>query len=128
MQWIDYIEDNHFIKYLFPEKSPRLDDILLHEICLDTDGPSVIFRFDLSEYTKFPPKKWKELEHNTVQVSLEASMICGLQIVGWSHRRNAALSINKRSDAFLLTFSGDFRVLVYAKKLRIANVSGYHNS
>ena len=80
--WTDLLDDPRAIRAIFRDTAPSLDQIELHEVVLDRDGPTAILRFDLAEFPIDPPKKWLEQGCNTVQVRLQAIGVRTVEVQG----------------------------------------------
>jgi len=128
MSWIDLLDDNRFLRTLFPEGDPSLASTRLHELQLHQDGPSVVLRFDLDAYPSQPPAKWQAAQSNTVQVRLVGVGIPELEIRAWSRNNVGRLRIERREPGIEIAFSADgCHVAAVVDHLRVDSVTAYRN-
>jgi hypothetical protein len=127
MSWIDTLNDNVFLRALFPQSDPSLNATRLHELRLHQDGPAILLRFDLEDYPEQPPAKWQSGNGNTVQVCLEGSGVRDVRIVGWTLSNVGCLTIKKGTLVSLEFDAGACNVIAAVEHLRVAAVTSYQD-
>lgn len=124
--WLDLLEDATSLRSLYGNYTPSLEPVHLHEISLHRDGARVNLRFDLEEYPKDPPKKWRILGFNTVQVQLALIGIRELSLRGWSSRMDAKMSLSREVDCLRVIMSTSFMAIdIKAEWAMMVKVSAY---
>ena len=127
--WIDTLDDNHFLRTLFPAEAPALDPIRLHEVQLHQDGPAVSLRFDLQAYPQQPPAKWQTARSNTVQVRLVGIGVREMAIRGWSRNNVGRLVLNGPVNGIVVEFdAAGCRISGVFDRLRVDSVSAYRDA
>ncbi|MGW6621066.1 Imm50 family immunity protein [Nocardia sp. NPDC055002] len=72
--------DSRCVRAVFGAATPSLEGVVLHEVRLRRDGPSVYLRFDLREFPVDPPRKWANFGYNTVQIELNLYGVYSVEI------------------------------------------------
>jgi hypothetical protein len=128
MSWIDLLDNNHFLRTLFPAGGPSLEAVRLHEVLLHQDGPSVSLRFDLNEYPARPPEKWHAAKGNVVQVRLAGVGVRYFALKGWAGNNIGTLILDEAAVGVVLEFdSGECRMTAAFDHLRIDAVTSYRD-
>jgi hypothetical protein len=128
MSWINTLDDNRFLKTLFPNGAPLLDAIRLHEVQLHQDGPSVTLRLDLNEYPEEPPAKWLSTASNTVQIRLAGIGVEKFVIRGWASNNVGRLVIKGEARGVTIEFdAGECHMMANFDHLRIDSVTAYRD-
>jgi hypothetical protein len=128
MSWIDLVDNNYFLRMLYPSGDPSLDAIQMHEIVLHQDGPTVSLRFNLNEYPATPPAKWRSAQANTVQLRIAGTGVRQLVLTGWSTTNIGQLTIMKASGVVVVEFDGgDSRLNASFDFLSVESVDAYHH-
>ena len=110
--------------------SPSLENVSIHEIGLHRDGPRVTLRFDVPEYPKNPPAKWKAQGFNRVQITLACLATRGVRCDGWSTSNKASIVLS-RDDAgkLLVRIVGDTTHLeLICDHVFVENLSAYKDT
>lgn len=129
MSWIDLLDENHFLRALFPQADPSLAEIRLHEVQLQQDGPVILLRLDLREYPDKPPVKWAAAQHNTVQVRLMGVGIHALTIRDWSTDNVGRLDIEPHAHGRKVQFEASAcHIEAVVQHLRVAGVTAYQDA
>jgi hypothetical protein len=130
MSWLDLIDRNEALKAVFGTTVPHLDSVRLHEVTLHQDGPTIVLRFDLSEFPKDAPMKWLKAGHNTVQVRLVLDDVCQTRIEGWTTNNVGNLSVGSNVPAGVRVefLAGQATLFVVSRFARLDGVSGYCDS
>ncbi|MCG8417238.1 MAG: immunity 50 family protein [Proteobacteria bacterium] len=128
MSWIDALDNNYFLKTLYPTGAPILDALRLHEVQLHQDGPAISLRFDLNEYPAQPPAKWQAAKSNTVQVRLMGIGVREFVIHGWTSNNIGRLVIKDGTDSIILEFEADkCHMTAVFNHLRVDSVTAYRD-
>lgn len=124
--WTDSLVDATALKAIYGQDMPSLLGINLHGIDIQRDGPRVLLRFDLREYPKQPPKKWKNSGFNRVQLRLLAVGVSELKINGLQSNCILDLNITEEKDTIRLSTDSDaMKIDIAAEHLIIDSVSAY---
>ena len=128
MSWIDALDDNHFLKALYPTSAPTLDALRLHEVQLHQNGPAVSLRFDLNEYPAQPLAKWQAAKSNTVQVNLIGIGVQDFAIRGWTSDNIGDLVIKDGTDGIIVEFHGNkCHMTAVFDHFRVDSVTAYRD-
>ncbi|MFE3322003.1 Imm50 family immunity protein [Nocardia sp. NPDC059195] len=133
MSWVDALHEPRSIRGVFGAFTPSLDGVVLHEIRLHRDGPSVYLRFDFREFPTDPPRKWGVVGYNTVQVelclyaveSVEISELSTVSVIDLNIStidRNGKVAVRAWTSGNSTT-----RLNVVAGSVSVAKVSAYKN-
>ncbi|MFD4354299.1 Imm50 family immunity protein [Nocardia sp. NPDC058518] len=133
MSWVDALHEPRSIRGVFGAFTPSLDGVVLHEIRLHRDGPSVYLRFDFREFPTDPPRKWGAVGYNTVQVelclyaveSVEVSELSTVSVIDLNIStidRNGKVAVRAWTSGNSTT-----RLNVVAGSVSVAKVSAYKN-
>ena len=130
MSWLDLIDRAEALRAVFGRMVPQLDAVRLHEVTLHQDGPTIFFRFDLSEFPETPPPKWQKAAHNTVQVRLALDDVLETTVLGWTRNNVGRLSIEPYLPAGLKVefVTSEVKVLVVSKFVRVDRIDAYRDS
>jgi hypothetical protein len=129
MTWIDALDDNRFLRSLYPSHDPSLDHTRLHEVQLRHDGPAIWLRFDLDEYPTHPPKKWVAGGCTTVQVRLMGIGIEKLKFEGWTSKNVGRLVVRKNVQSIDVEFhAAGCEVRLAVEHLRVDHISAYQDA
>ena len=125
--WTDFLLDKRKVEFIYGEGLPALDKVSVHEILFDRDGPTVIFRIDLSEYPSSPPKKWIENKFNTVQIQLSCVGVKCSSLEGWSNTLLFAnIDLSREGDLINFELNGDgLAVCIKSNFLDVVSISAY---
>lgn len=126
--WADFLTDSAALYAIYGDELPALSQIDLHEILLHRDGARVSFRFDLPDFPKAPPKKWKESGFNRVQLKLLVVGIRDVSIKGWPPEGNCNFVIFSNGQSISLKVEdGGLSVHLDADYLCLDGVSAYRS-
>lgn len=127
--WISLLTNPEKISAIFLDDLPQLLNVDLHEISLNRESSAVNLRFDLVEYPKLPPKKWKDVGYNRVQIIMSFSGVYELDLSGWSANCRLDLSLSGQNGSIKLLTSGSKVKLELASEfVSIASITAYRNS
>lgn len=126
MNWLEILDDQSPIRAIFGNEVPALVNINLHEVILHRDGPSALLRFDLEQYPKSPPEKWRLARFNRIQLKLLMIGIRDLSIVGFLSNCVTTLDIFDDVGLIRVRTLGDIvKIDIAADNLRVDSVSAY---
>ncbi|WP_255299180.1 Imm50 family immunity protein [Bacillus pseudomycoides] len=63
--WYSNLEGNRFISNLYNE-APSLLDVRIVAVKIEDEGKKISINFNMPKFADNPPKKWKDLNYNTV--------------------------------------------------------------
>lgn len=126
VDWIDLLLDAMSLKALFGTSLPSLNNVNLHEITLDRDGPRVLLRFDLDDFPKTPPKKWVDAGYTRVQLVIAAFVVHEVLISGWNTTNKVDMKVEKIGDLIAVSAKNDaVSFTIKAEFFNLRSVSGY---
>lgn len=129
MSWTDFLIDKSKIISIYGNKIPSLQEVDLHEVILNRDGPRIVLRFDLPEFPDSPPKKWLALGFNRVQVQLMVLNIHELAIENFSTECKCNIIIYPEKDFFSLIINDNgMKINVVGEHLILNEISAYISS
>jgi hypothetical protein len=103
---MNLLDNNHFLKMLYPATDPSLDAIGLREVSLNEDRVGgVLLRFDLSEYPASPPAKWHP-EFNKVQLRIVGIGVRHFVLTGGVVASIGRLTIGESAGGVAVDFDG----------------------
>ena len=127
--WTDFLDDQTSIEAIFRGALPSGDNLRLHEILLNRDGPVVSVRFDVPEFPSHPPEKWRDGRANRVQISLSGLAVSNLEIRGIATEMNVEISVEKIEESLLVELSGGSTSIRFrALALAVNRISAYLDS
>lgn len=119
------IENDHFLFDLY-DGLPSFEEINLHQIILNWDGPRASLVFDLNSFPTNPPKKWHKF--NTAQVELSLFPLLKVNLENFSNGNICNLLIERQKDLIYVYATGGSQAQFIASSAQIAGVSAYSNS
>ena len=126
MSWTKLLTDINKISAIFGDQEPSLKSVNLHEITLNRDGPKVVLRFDLPDFPKSSPKKWRQAGFNCVQIQLMALSIHDLKIEGLDSECKCSIHISAKKELLSLSIDENkLNVYLTADHLLIDKISAY---
>lgn len=130
MSWVELLERKAPLRSIFGEQDPGIESIVLHEVSLHRDGPRVDLRFDVSQFPRTPPRKWVELDFNTVQIILSLVSIHHLVLDGWGTANAGDLKLLQTSPRGLVVefTSASTKLKILCDSALVARVSAYHDT
>ncbi|QDQ28065.1 hypothetical protein FNU76_17885 [Chitinimonas arctica] len=121
---LDFIDRADFLKGVYGA-IPSFSEIVLHDIVLSDNGPSVALRFDLANFPSNPPKKWEEF--NTVQVTLDLTGLRSISISKFGLNNRCSLKLVKDEDGVSLQSFGEVELSAIGDFIAVAKISAYLN-
>ncbi|MFF7096828.1 Imm50 family immunity protein [Streptomyces rubradiris] len=97
MSWTYALKNPHGIRTLYQGSPPPLNRVLVHEVALDQDGPTLRLRFGLSRHPARPPQKWVAQGFNTVQVEITSGGARNITLEGFGTNSVADVSLDENS-------------------------------
>lgn len=105
---------------------PKFDEVNLHNIKLDWNGPIAILTFDLADFPKNPPEKWKKL--NTIQIDLSFFPLISVDLRKFGRGNKCDILPSIGDDGLLkIIIQGDSEGCFTAISARVDKVSAYFN-
>ena len=126
--WIENLENPETVKSIFKDEIPELRRTIIKEIALHQNGSTLNAIFDISEFPKNPPSKWKLNGYNTVSIELLFVEIDNLKITNWNAINRCVIEFRKREDFYDVKFAGDIMADFKCRWIRVQTISGYINS
>ncbi|TWT29159.1 hypothetical protein KOR42_55530 [Thalassoglobus neptunius] len=128
MNWIEQTGHSFGIQAIFSEL-PELNSVLIHEVILHGDGPSISVRLDLNEFPTSPPQKWIDRKVNTVQITLMLLCVEDLSVRGWGIDNVGDITIQSLDDGLRFHFKSQAAEIECGMQLiELVDISGYMNS
>ena len=110
--WTDFLDDQTSIEAIFRGALPSGDNLRLHEILLNRDGPVV-----------------SDGRANRVQISLSGLAVSNLEIRGIATEMNVEISVEKIEESLLVELSGGSTSIRFrALALAVNRISAYLDS
>ncbi|WGZ96376.1 MAG: Imm50 family immunity protein [Candidatus Thiothrix putei] len=126
--WISFLSDDAMLRAIFGDELPTLQQVDIHEVVLHWDGSRVLLRFDLAEFPKSPPKKWKASGFNRVQLKLLAVGIHDFSIEGWCSQCRCSIRVFSAGKTIgLQTEEGKVKIMLTTDFLLLDGISAYHD-
>lgn len=119
------IENDQFLFDLY-DGLPSFEEINLHQMVLNWDGPRAILVFDLNSFPLNPPKKWHKF--NTTQVELSLFPLLGVNLEKFSNGNICNLLVDRRKDLIYVYATGGSQAQFIASSAQIVGFSAYFNS
>lgn len=102
-----------------------LDQVELHELMLQRDGPRLQLRFELPRFPDHPPTRW-HADANVVQVTLDLWMIEDFALEGWQTSNVGVFALTPSPEGLQVSFTtSNLRLRARCVAARIAKVSEY---
>ncbi|MEV5613631.1 Imm50 family immunity protein [Streptomyces sp. NPDC052225] len=95
MRWTSLLHNPEGINALYQGNPPELCGVRVHEVTLQTQGPTLKLRLDLPEYPAQPPRKWADQKFNTVQVEVSFSGLRSASLTGFKRDISADVSLTE---------------------------------
>ena len=106
--WTAHLVDSQHIDSIYHADIPDLNEVDIHEIVFNRDGPTISITLNLNEYPINPPQKWVDQKFNTVQVKIALIDIEGVELSGWINTTYIArVDINKTDEKITLNLTSD---------------------
>lgn len=123
MPLYEYLDNPERLSCIF-QNEPNLDLVRIHRISFTQDGPSCVLKFDLPEFPRSPPEKWREF--NRVQLCVNCFGIRDVELSGWSLNNVGNLSLIRNGESLEITFKSEERFLrLNCLSLLLQNVTAY---
>ncbi|EEM18355.1 hypothetical protein COM13_11815 [Bacillus pseudomycoides] len=123
--WYSNLEGNRFISNLYNE-APSLLDVRIVAVKIEDEGKKISINFNMPKFADNPPKKWKDLNYNTVFVQLDFFDIQELTLKSSNDKYRGDINIELDKDGnFNINISGSVCMNLKADYGIIQSVSGY---
>lgn len=116
--WIEFLVNSQPIKAIYGDCTPSLNNVDVHSVIFNRDGPTVSIKLNLNEYPTKPPKKWEVQKFNTVQIVLSFLGVKSINMSGWVYtnysmnlvvsRKNELISLSAKKDDFEINLESGF--------------------
>ncbi|WP_114803873.1 Imm50 family immunity protein [Pseudacidovorax intermedius] len=107
--------------------SPSFNQICLHQLTINWNGPIVQLKFDLHEFPSKPPAKWGAF--NTIQVDLSIFPLSLIRVEKFGEGNICNIAIDKvRDNLFEINVTGDSIADIHGSHIRIEKLSAYLNN
>lgn len=124
--WTEFLVDDKQLKGIFGDSIVSLMNVSIHEVMMHRNGPAVTLRFDLEDFPIEPPKKWRDNNFNTVQMTLSCVDVSNLSVSGLSTTMNADLVFERLNDKIQLHIQTErFNLHLICNFLMIESISAY---
>ncbi|MDN3265459.1 Imm50 family immunity protein [Streptomyces sp. CSDS2] len=127
MSWTYALKNPHGIRTLYQGSPPPLNRVLVHEVALNQDGPTLRLRIDLSRYPAQPPQKWVAQGFNTVQVEITFGGVRTITLEGFGTNSVADISLDKNNGINIIAASPEIRLSANAEFAFISQLRAYAN-
>ena len=94
--WYTFCENPQAIVQLYTAP-PSLDDVEIHEIIMQRDGPHMQLRVELGTFPDKPPAKWPK-EANAIQMTLDVWGVRELDLAGWGTTNRGTLTFSRTGE------------------------------
>ncbi|MDM5186430.1 Imm50 family immunity protein [Bacillus sp. DX4.1] len=123
--WYSDLEGNRFISNLYNE-APSLLDVRIVAVKIEDEGKKISINFNMPKFADNPPKKWKDLNYNTVFVQLDFFDIQELTLKSSNDKYRGDINIElDKNGKFNINISGSVCMNLKADYGIIQSVSGY---
>lgn len=125
--WTSHLVDSKHIDSIYRADIPVLNEVDIHEIVFNRDGPTISITLNLNEYPINPPQKWVDQKFNTVQIKIALIDIEEVELSGWiSTTYIACIDINKIDGKITLNLTGgDLNLSIKARFIDVSSISAY---
>ena len=125
--WYQNLEKNIFITNLYT-KIPQLVNVRISQIKITDEGDRISLIFDMPYFADKPPKKWVDLDYNTIIVQLDFFEVKEVIIKSNDKTYRGDIEIEKdEKGAILINVTGSVEVKIKAAVGMIQLVEGYCN-
>jgi hypothetical protein len=125
--WYKNLEKNIFITNLYT-KIPQLVNVRISQIKITDEGDRISLIFDMPYFADKPPKKWVDLDYNTIIVQLDFFEVKEVIIKSNDKTYRGDIEIEKdEKGAILINVTGSVEVKIKAAVGMIQLVEGYCN-
>ncbi|HDR6300720.1 MULTISPECIES: Imm50 family immunity protein [Bacillus] len=123
--WYINLEGSRFISNLYNE-APSLSDVRIVAVKIEDEGKKISVNFNIPKFADNPPKKWKDLNYNTVFVQLDFFDIQELTLKSSNNKYRGDINIELDKDGkFNINILGSVCMNLKADYGIIQSVSGY---
>ncbi|HDR8172607.1 TPA: hypothetical protein QC096_003841 [Bacillus thuringiensis] len=123
--WYSNLEGSRFISNLYNE-APSLSDVRIVAVKIEDEGKKISVNFNIPKFADNPPKKWKDLNYNTVFVQLDFFDIQELTLKSSNNKYRGDINIELDKDGkFNINILGSVCMNLKADYGIIQSVSGY---
>ncbi|UTR16387.1 immunity 50 family protein [Salipaludibacillus sp. LMS25] len=121
--WYEVLERNHFLISLY-DSVPELKNVRISELNIHDEGQVVAVLFDMPVYADNPPKKWNNIESNTVKVRIDFSAIQELSLTSSSLDYKGNIDIYRdESELITVKIDGTLKAHIKAESGFIQTIS-----
>lgn len=128
LEWIDALSNPQRVLAVYGDTMPTLENVYIHEVCVDREGPTLRMRFDLSKIPDNPPKKWRRDGLDVVQLEIAFGGVSEIMLGRFSTDPVCDLKIRKDGLVFFSGESDSVKLLGVARTATVLRVSAYANS
>ncbi|MBZ4222686.1 Imm50 family immunity protein [Bacillus wiedmannii] len=123
--WYSNLEGSRFISNLYNE-APSLSDVRIVAVKIEDEGKKISVNFNIPKFADNPPKKWEDLNYNTVFVQLDFFDIQELTLKSSNNKYRGDINIELDKDGkFNINILGSVCMNLKADYGIIQSVSGY---
>lgn len=130
--WLNLVENPEIIQNIFGHQTPLSNSVELVKMEY-VFGEDAVCRltFNLKEYPKEPPQKWKNLNYNKSQIIFLLSSVMILKLTALNNNTHGTLSITQDSEYINFHFFSSENIgiefLILCRWLYIEAVLGYQS-
>jgi hypothetical protein len=124
MSWLKHVTNPEFLKELF-QNEPALVGVRALELTMSPDGPTVKLRININEFPSNPPQKWKDMQANTVQLTMSFIDVTGLALQGLSTQCVVDIDVQRQSDMLHVQMAGDITAEFKCLAIYLDKVTAY---
>ena len=125
--WIEFLVNSQPIKSIYGDCTPSLNNVDVHSIIFNRDGPTVSIKLNLNEYPTKPPKKWEAQKFNTVQIVLSFLGVKSINMSGWVYTNYSMnLVVSRKKELISLSAKKyNFEINLESGFVDIDSISAY---
>ncbi|WP_367323547.1 Imm50 family immunity protein [Streptomyces sp. HUAS ZL42] len=127
MPWTSLIHNPEGISAVYQDTPPDLSNVLMREVILHEDGPTLRLRVDLPRYPDQPPRKWIAQGFNTVQIELLFSGLRAIALEGFGSEVTADIVLAQDNGVSIEVTSPETHIRAVADTAYISNLTAYTN-
>ncbi|MBP3950152.1 Imm50 family immunity protein [Bacillus suaedae] len=123
--WYKVLDGNKFISNLYDE-IPQLINVRIEAIKIEEEGRKISINFNMPKFADNPPRKWSDLNYNTVFVELDFFDAQDLTIKSNKDKYRGNINVElDEAGKFEVNISGSVDMKLKADHGMIQSVSGY---
>ncbi|MFU8854673.1 Imm50 family immunity protein [Micromonospora sp. SL1-18] len=128
LEWINALSNPQRVLAVYGATMPTLENVHIHEVCVDREGPTLRMRFDLSKIPTNPPQKWRRDGLDVVQLEIAFGGVSEIAIQQFSTDPVCDLKIQKDGSVYFSGESDSVRLAGVASTATVLRISAYANS